>query len=146
VAAAKTAASFARKVTDIPESSASDSVAAMMGRLRLTAKESKAFVLEGDVDDVVGCPEWVIVGKVLASNTLHIETIKAVIRPAWGNPKGMKVRYLGLNVFPAKFGSEADRDRIINGSPWVLGKNAILLKIFDQLVKPDDIVFDVLLL
>jgi hypothetical protein len=146
VAAAKTAASFVRKVTDIPESGASDSVAAMMGRLRLTAKESKAFVLECDVDDVVGCPEWVIVGKVLAPNTLHIETIKAVIRPAWGNLKGMKVRSLGLNVFLAEFGSEADRNGIINGSPWVLGKNAILLKIFDPLVKPDDIFFDLLLL
>jgi hypothetical protein len=81
------AASFARKVTDIPESIASKSVAAMMGRLQLTAKESKAYVLEGDVDDMVGCPEWVIVGKVLAPNTLHIEMIKAVIRPAWGTQK-----------------------------------------------------------
>jgi hypothetical protein len=81
------------KEIEKPESSASDGVAAMMGRLRLTAKESKTFVLDGNMDMAVGCPEWAIVGKFLAPNTLHIEMIKAVLCPAWGNPKGMTVRH-----------------------------------------------------
>jgi hypothetical protein len=118
----------------------------MMGCLRLTAKESKTFVLDGNVDVAMGCPEWAIVGKVLAPNTLHIETIKAVLRPAWGNPKGMMVRHQGPNMFLAEFVSNEDMQRVINGSPWVVGKSAILLKLFDPMVNPADVVFDRLLI
>jgi hypothetical protein len=118
----------------------------MMGCLRLTAKESKTFVLANDLAEDYGGPEWAIVGKVLARNTLHVETIKAVIKPAWGNPKGMKVRSLGPNLFLAELSSEADLQRIKNGSSWMIGKNAILLKDFDPRVDPADVIFDRLLL
>ncbi|KAM0905530.1 hypothetical protein ACQ4PT_017330 [Festuca glaucescens] len=134
------------KEAEVPESSAGDGVATMMGRLRLTAKESKTFVLDKELDEAAGCPEWAIVGKVLAPNTLHIQTIKAVLRPAWGNPKGLDARSMGPNMFIAEFGSKADMQRVLNGSPWVLGKNVILLKEFDPLVKAEDVVFDRLLL
>ena len=118
----------------------------MMGRLNLTSKESKSFVLDDSAVDMINCPEWALAGKVLAPNTLHIETIKAVIRPAWGNPKGMMMRPLGPNLFLAEFESKADRLRVMNGSPWVINRNAILLKEFDPSVRPADIVFDKLLL
>ncbi|KAM0896465.1 hypothetical protein ACQ4PT_023170 [Festuca glaucescens] len=134
------------KEAAVPESSASDGVAAMMGRLKLTAKESKTFVLEDEADSAWGCPEWAIVGKVLAPNTLHIQTIRLVFKPAWGNPKGMKVHPMGLNMFIAVFESVTDMQKVMRGSPWVLGKNAILLKRFDPLVEPTDVVFDRLLL
>ncbi|KAM0875652.1 hypothetical protein ACQ4PT_036666 [Festuca glaucescens] len=83
------------KGADLPESITSDGVAERMGRLWLTAKESKTFVMKEEVDDAHGCPEWAIVGK---------------------------------------------------GSPWVVGKNAILRKQFDRRVKPADVIFDRLLL
>ena len=59
-----------------------DGVAEMMGRLNLTSQESNAFILEDEEDEYLDCPEWALVGKVLAPNPLHISTIKAVLRLA----------------------------------------------------------------
>jgi hypothetical protein len=146
IAAADSAAGGGASEAVILESSAGDGVTAMMGRLKLTSKESKKFVLNAADEVATGCPEWALVGRVLAPNTYHVNTISAVVKPAWGNPKGMNVRPLGANLFLAEFESEGDRKRVINGSPWVMGKNAILLKEFDPKVQPKDEVFDRLLL
>jgi hypothetical protein len=118
----------------------------MMQRLNLTSKEADPLVLEDEGDDDLPCPEWALVGKVLAPNTLHINTIRAVVRPAWGNPKDLVVNPLGPNIFLAEFGSEADRSRVAKGGPWKLSNHAILLKKFDVLVQPEDVVFDELLI
>jgi hypothetical protein len=125
-----------------PGSSAGDGVAAMFGRLRLTSKESKTFVLDAAAEAMVNCPEWALVGKVLTPNPLHIETIKAVLHPAWGNPRGMQMRHMGPKLFLAEFETKADMLKIMNGSPWVVGRNAVLLKEFDPRVAPSDMVFD----
>jgi hypothetical protein len=119
-----------------------DKVAEMFGRLNLTSQESKAFVLEDEEDENPGCPDWALVGKVLAPNPLHISTIKAVLRPAWGNPKGLDFQSVGSNLFMAEFASKADMDRVTNGSPWRINKHGVLLKAFDPSVKPNEVCFD----
>jgi hypothetical protein len=80
-----------------------DGMAEMLQKLKLTPQESKAFVLEDTMDDDFACPEWAIVGKVLAPNTYHISTIGAALRPAWGNPKGMELWAMGTNQFMDEF-------------------------------------------
>ncbi|KAK1603241.1 hypothetical protein QYE76_014985 [Lolium multiflorum] len=120
-----------------------EAVADMMRRLKLTSKEATPLILDDEGDDDPLCPEWALMGKVLAPNILHVNTITAVIRPAWGNPKGLVVRPMGPNLFLAEFGSEADKTRVAKGGPWFLGnKHAILLKDFDVTIKPEDVVFD----
>ncbi|KAI5017798.1 hypothetical protein ZWY2020_042686 [Hordeum vulgare] len=131
-------------VKDPASSSAGDNVAAMLDRLNLTTHESTAFVLEEDDEEYPGCPTWALVGKVLAPNTLHISMIKVVLRPVWGNPRGLEFHPLGANRFLAEFGSKADKDRVSGGLPWTISKHCILLKEFDPALRPSDVCFDTL--
>jgi hypothetical protein len=114
----------------------------MMGRLRLTSQESEAFVLKDGGDEDLGCPEWALAGKVLAPNVLHISTIKAALRAAWGNPKGLEVRSMGPNQFMAEFATIADKSRVQEGSPWHVGRHAVLLNEFDPSLRPTEYCFE----
>jgi hypothetical protein len=65
--------------------------------------------------------------------------------PAWGNPFGLKVRSIGErgdNLFVAEFGSEVDMERVLAGTPWLAGKHAVILKEYDEKLKPTEIRFD----
>jgi hypothetical protein len=88
-----------------------------------------AFVLEEGDEDYPGCPEWALVGKVLAPNPLHILTIRSVLRAAWGNPKGLEVNSGGVNLFIAEFARK-------------VSNHVVLLKDFDPAVQPSDVCFD----
>ncbi|KAM0888385.1 hypothetical protein ACQ4PT_028381 [Festuca glaucescens] len=119
-----------------------EAVADMMKSLNLTSKEADPLILDDEGDADLPCPEWALIGKVLSPNILHVNTIRAVVRPAWGNPKGLMVRPMGPNLFLAEFGSEADKSRVAKGGPWTLSRHAILLKDFDATVDPEDVVFN----
>lgn len=43
---------------------------------------------------------------------------------------------IGPNLFFAEFGTEADRNRVMEWSPWMVGKHAVLLKKYDADVNP----------
>jgi hypothetical protein len=113
----------------------------MMGRLRLTAVEAAVVVLD-DGDDTPVHSQWALVGKVLAPNTLHIHTIASALRPAWGNPRGLVLNSAGDDLFVAEFGTKADKDRVANGPPWVVGKHAVLLQNFSVDLRPRDMIFN----
>jgi hypothetical protein len=99
-------------------------------------------ILDDEHDEDLINPEWAIVGKVLAPNTLHVNTIAAALCPAWGNPKGLVINSAGPNIFVAEFGSKADKDRIMDGSIWTVSCRAVLLKDFNADLRPMDMVFD----
>jgi hypothetical protein len=54
----------------------------------------------------------------------------------------LEFRSLGTNIFLAEFANQFDRDRVLGGSPWHISKHGVLLKFFDPLVKPSDVIFD----
>jgi hypothetical protein len=114
----------------------------MMAHLRLTAVESTAVVIDDQDDADLVDPDRAFVGKVLAPNVLHIQTISAAMRPAWGNLKGLTINRAGNNLFTVELGSMADRDRIMDGSPWRVGKHAVLLKKYDAEIEPHRVMFD----
>jgi len=71
----------------------------------------------------------------------------ATMRPAWGNPKGLLARMVGDNLFIAEFESEMDKKRILDGSPWYIGRQAVgrqvvILKEFNYDLRPSEVSFD----
>lgn len=67
------------------------------------------------------------------------------MKPAWGNPYGLKFRSIGEkseNLFVAEFGGRLEMERALGGSPWMVGKHAVILKEYDEKLKPLDISFD----
>jgi hypothetical protein len=114
----------------------------MMRRLRLTAAESAAVVLDEGAEAYRAHSKWTLVGKVLSPSTLHISTISAALRPAWGNPRGLLLNPGGDNIFIAEFATKIDMDRMLDGPPWVVGTHAVLLQDFNVDLKPSDLVFN----
>ena len=64
-----------------------------LGKLDISQEEATPLVLG---DCIEGAPEkWMVAGKILHRNKLHINTISNALRPAWGNPKGLSFRIAG---------------------------------------------------
>jgi hypothetical protein len=120
-------------------------VASLLENLNLTTDEGQfAAFSDGEEDTASGPDEWALIGKALSPSALHISTITGAMRPAWGNPFGLKLRSVGKkaeNLFIAEFGCAEDKNKALDGSPWMIGKHAVILREYDQTLKPSDVCF-----
>ncbi|CAD6213027.1 unnamed protein product [Miscanthus lutarioriparius] len=119
-----------------------DNMVEMLGRLNLTSEESDAVEVADDIEEDLATSDCAIIGKILSQGVLHIQTITSALKPAWGNPKGLRMRTVGDNMFIADFGSKQDKNRVLDGSPWNIGKRNVLVQEFDASMRPSDIHFD----
>jgi hypothetical protein len=142
---AKAVVDSKEKVIETP-AGAEDSVSEMLQRLNLTSEEADAVILEDEKEEDLVSLNWALIGKVLSPNSLHIQTIMSALRPAWGNPKGLMAKLVADNVFIMKFESSADRDRVKECAPWMVGKHVLILNDFDQRQKPSEVSFNRIML
>ena len=65
-----------------------------------------------DADDPeLAVAKYAVIGKILAPNSLQLQTIMAAMRPAWGNPKRLMARMVGDNILIVEFESEMDKKK-----------------------------------
>jgi hypothetical protein len=121
-------------------------VADMLKKLNLTSEEEQVAAFSDDEDGESNpVMEWTLVGKVLSPLTVHASAVQGAMRPAWGNPAGLKVRSIGEkgdNLFVVEFQFKQDMERALRGSPWPVGKHAVILRDYDESLKPSEICFD----
>lgn len=112
-------------------SNSGEDVASLLDKLNLTLDEEEvAAFSDEEEEDAATVVKWAVIGKVLSPSTLHITTTKNAMKPAWGNPFGLKFRSVGdksENLFIAEFGSVDDKQRALDGSPWMVGRHAVVL-------------------
>ncbi|KAM0930120.1 hypothetical protein ACQ4PT_001180 [Festuca glaucescens] len=123
-----------------------ESIEEMVGRLKLTAAETRKIRID-DREEGDG-PSWAVAGLILVQKpkVIHIQTISAALRPAWGNPKGLIFSEGGHNMFIAEFACERDRERMWERSPWTVNKHAVLLENYQSCRRPSELRFERLLL
>jgi Flp pilus assembly pilin Flp len=123
-----------------------DNVAELLRNLNLTSEEEAVATFSDDEEGAsVPAVEWALLGKVLSPTVVHATTIQGAMKPAWGNPAGLKIRTIGLkedNLFVAEFAYKQDMERALGGSPWLVGKHAVILRDYDENLKPSEIRFD----
>lgn len=121
-------------------------VADLLQKLQLTEDEGSITDFSDDEEsDLNPLVEWVVIGKVLSPSMIHVNTIRAAMKPTWGNPHGLKFRAIGEkgdNLFVAELGSKAEMERILAGALWMVGRHAVILKEYDERLNASDIVFD----
>ncbi|KAE8804200.1 hypothetical protein D1007_19771 [Hordeum vulgare] len=115
----------------------------MMEKMNLADRESVKLVVD-DEEEMQGGPILGVVGKVLNRRVLHVNTIEEALRPTWGNMRGLSFSPGGDNLFLASFEGKRERDRILEGGSWMVGKHAVVLEIFDARARPSDLKFEMM--
>jgi hypothetical protein len=123
-----------------------DGVTAMLGRLNLAAGEDEKVVMSDDEDGDEEPKKFSLIGKVLSPSVLHLQTIMGAMKPAWGNPRGLRARSVGDNMFIADFLTLADKERAMDGTPWLVGRHAVLLQDLKKDMRPSTLRFDSMLI
>ncbi|KAG5521220.1 hypothetical protein RHGRI_033692 [Rhododendron griersonianum] len=80
-------------------------------------------------------------GKILTQKGINLGGLKASMDLAWGYPKGLKVMEIGGGIFQFVFGKEMDLFKVIAGGPWLFNNQLIVLKRWEEGIKPDQINF-----
>ena len=79
-------------------------VSDLLLKLNLAAGEDEKLVMSDDEEDAVDFQAtFSLIGKVLSPTTLHLQTIMGAMRPAWGNPRGLRARSVSDNLFIVDF-------------------------------------------
>lgn len=106
------------------DGSAKENVADLLLRLNLTEEEEAVLEFSGDEGEAEPpLVEWAVVGKVLSPSIVNVSSVRSAMKPAWGNPYGLKFRAIGEkndNMFVAELGSKMER--IMAGSLWMVGQ------------------------
>ena len=114
--------------------------------LNLTEEEEVMVDLsDGEDEENLPSLEWAVVGKVLSPTPIHVNTIRSAMKSAWGNPAGLKFRAIGGkgdNMFVAEFSCRPDMERALAGTPWMVGRYAIILQNYDEKLAASEIIFD----
>lgn len=64
-----------------------------------------------------------LVGKVLTDRSLNRGAIKQILSKAWGDPEGLQISDMGMNLFMFIFKTKEEAHEVIRKGPWyVMGK------------------------
>ena len=98
-----------------------DSLNRAFQKFDLGEKEVGAVDLSwGDVEEGREECRLSLVGRIMGEKIANFTGVKNFTNHVWGYPRNMRVIELGPNVFLFNFEEEKDKERALNGRPWVL--------------------------
>ena len=82
-----------------------------------------------------------LIGKVVGEKIANYTGAKNFVTTAWSYPRGLKIAELGPNTFQFILPGENDRERVMNGGPWILDNQMLVLNRWYEGIEEDETAF-----
>jgi hypothetical protein len=95
-----------------------------------------------DIQERVTRGQACILGKLISDRLVSRETIRNYFMDWWKPLKSITFKILGDNLFLIDFEDLEDKERVLNGRPWVFEGSLFIVEDFDGLTPPSKFTFD----
>ncbi|GMY22288.1 protein at-4/1 [Fagus crenata] len=101
-------------------------------KFSLTEDEAPGFMVDGDAmgnAKVLG--SHCLLGKLITDKYFNKEALKSSMLRLWGLACGITIQTIGANLFVFQFKDEFERERVLQGTPWLFDNHLLALIVFD---------------
>ncbi|XP_071906103.1 uncharacterized protein [Coffea arabica] len=119
-----------------------DELEEILKKFALSNLEQKGAWLElDDVDPGVSECKSSLIGKIRGEKVANYTGVKNFVTVAWGYPKELTMIELGPNLFQFLIPELESRERILNGGPWVMDNQILVLNKWEASIEENSEAF-----
>lgn len=120
-----------------------EDLAEILGKFALSSKELGGACLDREEVNlgVTECQSSLF-GKFKGEKIVNYTGVKSFATAAWGYPKDLKVVELGPNFFQFLIHGEQERERILEGGPWMMDSQLLVLNRWYEGIEEDEKAFN----
>ncbi|XP_071916207.1 uncharacterized protein [Coffea arabica] len=105
----------------------------MMQKFSLAGNELSGAILDlGDLESGVRECKDIIIGRVMGEKIASYTGVKNFVSIACGYPKHLSVLELGPNLFQCNIPNSQEKERIVDGGPWVIDNQILVLNRWEE--------------
>ncbi|XP_071924844.1 uncharacterized protein [Coffea arabica] len=119
-----------------------EDLAEIIQRFALSLAEMKGAEIDAeDLGNGVQECQKCIIGRIKGEKVANFTGVKKFVTVAWGYPKDLRITELGPNLFQFLIPREDEREKILNGGPWILDNQILILRSWEQGIEEDENAF-----
>ncbi|XP_027082492.1 uncharacterized protein LOC113780666 [Coffea eugenioides] len=85
-----------------------------------------------DLNSEVRECEGSLIGRIMGEKVANFTGVKNFVAAAWSYPKNLTVMELGPNLYQFNIPNLEERDRIVEGGPWVIDNQVMILRMWSE--------------
>jgi hypothetical protein len=97
--------------------------------------------LEKLVSEGVTACQRSILGKLITSKPVHVNSIQMGLDSIWGSPPGLKIQEIEGKILQFFVDDNMDQERILQGNPWIFRNSWLIVHPWDRKTDPTSIDF-----
>ncbi|KAF5462220.1 hypothetical protein F2P56_018246 [Juglans regia] len=116
----------------------------LCGNLHLIEEEEKLVACPmGNDEEILRKGDRSLVGKICVDRAVGKEIVVNTMGKIWRISKRASFLEVEKNVFIITFANHADRQRVLEGKPWLFENYLFILKAYEGGLQPDKLIFNV---
>jgi hypothetical protein len=114
-----------------------EAIEELCGKLSLTEGEGVGIMISKvDTADLRVQSGRCLVGKLLSYRLIQKEAFRSLMSKLWKTVGSIVLKEMYENLWLIEFSSETDKQRVMQGRPWLFDRSVLVLKDIDKKIPP----------